>query len=154
MVTLNTRQVLLVPLLASASLLVMWLAFKYLQHALVLGTCVAAAAAVAFSCEPAAAAALAAWRPAAQHHKARTLVLCCGRFRVGALPLALHILGAAVVLSWLLTGAFMLNNILGIALVVSMASLVRLPNLRVSRWARGVCERGPGHGVEGADPTP
>lgn len=64
-----------------------------------------------------------------------------------ALQVLLGVLGAVLVLWWLITGSMLLNNVLGIAFCCAFISFVRLPNIRVGGWVwhRGcldICKNG------------
>eukprot|EP00887_Chlorella_sp_A99_P003229 scaffold9.g3229.t1 len=112
-----------VPLLASAGLLLVYFFFQQLQFLLLALACAGSAAAVVFTAAPLleATAAARGWRWPAAALPARCR--CCGGGWTAA-DAALAGAGSLVVLAWLATGSWLLNNLLGCCLAMVFASLV------------------------------
>eukprot|EP00850_Spirogloea_muscicola_P013354 SM000090S24316 [mRNA] locus=s90:217102:218671:- [translate_table: standard] len=123
-IVLDGPQALLVPLASSASLLLMFYLFAALSHLVTAFAAAASASSLAFCLAPHAAAAT--QRLGVVDSVAARL--CCGSFTSTQCLLALTSGGA--VTAWLLTGHWLLNNLLGAAICVAFVAHVRLPNAK------------------------
>lgn len=55
----------------------------------------------------------------------------CGGLAIKNDQMLLGCIGVSAVLCWLLTGAWLLNNVLGVCFCMAFISFIRLPNLKV-----------------------
>lgn len=125
MQTIDAWQALLMPLGASASLLIMFLFFDSLQTVFAVCTAILATVAFAFLLLPMCQHML---RPCTTNNKIS--FGCCGRFT--ASEVLSFILSFLIVCIWILTGHWLLMDALGMGLCVAFIALVRLPSLKVS----------------------
>jgi len=116
---ISAKSALLLPLAISAVLVLLYLFFHALETFLVFYVCASSAMAVSFTVWPVVHRLGAVLRPLLSSAAASWL------------------LALAAVGSWLWTGHWLWNNILGSCLCVTMISLVRLPNLRVASLCLG-----------------
>eukprot|EP00897_Mesotaenium_endlicherianum_P002468 jgi/Mesen1/2249/ME000153S01470 len=124
--TLDSSQALMIPVASSCSLLLMFYLFASVSQLVTAFTAVAATSSLAFCLAPL----------ASQLNSHLGLVDplltrggCCGSFtRSQSLLVALSSL---LVLSWLCSGHWVLNNVLGISICVAFVSHVRLPNIKI-----------------------
>jgi hypothetical protein len=114
----SAKSALLLPLAISAMLVLLYLFFHALETFLVFYVCASSAMAVSFTVWPVVHRLGAVLRPLSS-------------------AAASWLLAFAAVGSWLWTGHWAWNNILGSCLCVTMISLVRLPNLRVASLCLG-----------------
>ncbi|EFJ07550.1 hypothetical protein SELMODRAFT_236278 [Selaginella moellendorffii] len=108
-VTLDSSQALMIPLASSCSLLLMFYLFSSVSQIITLLTTAMAAASLAFCIAP---------------YAARL-----GSPRIQA-PLVAAATATAIAL-WLVSGHWLLNNLLGISICVAFVCHIRLPNVRV-----------------------
>jgi hypothetical protein len=116
--TLTLRQAALFPLVGSAVLLFLYLFFKYLEWAIVAYICAIAVGSLTFALQP--------------------LVAALVPSRSSAAPRAAPLSAAAgvlVVVVWVLSGHWLLNNVIGVGLCITIISALRLPSLRVAALA-------------------
>lgn len=124
-ITLDRSQALMIPVMSSCSLLLMFYLFSSVSQLLTAFTAVASASSLYFCISPYIA-------------NVKTILgvtdpyvsRCCSKSftRMQALLLFLCI---ALVAAWLVTGHWILNNLLGISLCIAFVSHVRLPNIKV-----------------------
>jgi len=152
-VTIDTAQALGIPILSSCILLLVFYFFSFISMALVVLMALCAASALAFALTPVvngfcrwagsttlpsaaskqrpgtSAAEVEAHVPRASMSSNALLdPLLCG---LSFAQMVLGLLSSAVVILWLVSGHWVLNDILGAALCVTFSSYVRLPNLKV-----------------------
>lgn len=126
-ITLSGRQALMIPLASSMSLLLMFFFFASVSQLITAFTALAAASSVIFALSP------------VTTHLMTLLGVggvdpivsrgCCGT--VSRSQLLLGTTSTIIVLLWLVSGHWILNNLLGIAICVAFVSHVRLPNVKV-----------------------
>ncbi|KAK4492764.1 hypothetical protein RD792_000083 [Penstemon davidsonii] len=124
-ITLDRSQALMIPIMSSCSLLFMFYMFSSVSQILTAFTAVASASALYFCLSP---------YPA--HIKSQFglsdpyVSRCCSKSftRIQGLLLTLCI---SLVVAWLVTGNWILNNLLGISLCIAFVSHVRLPNIKI-----------------------
>lgn len=124
-ITLDRSQALMIPVMSSCSLLLMFYLFSSVSQLLTAFTAVASASALYFCLSPYAA-----------HVKAQLglpdpfVSRCCSKSftRIQGL---LVLLCSGVVVAWLVSGHWILNNLLGISLCIAFVSHVRLPNIKI-----------------------
>lgn len=135
-VTLDHRQALAIPIFSSIALLTMFYLFSAIQFLMLFIICFAAATGMVFAAQPL----LDAWalrRPWVRRRVTvgvRSTALFNGRAHV-IVPLGEAILGCISglsVITWMITGSMVLNNVLGISLCIAFISFVRLPSLKVT----------------------
>ncbi|CAG9467244.1 unnamed protein product [Pedinophyceae sp. YPF-701] len=124
-VTLTRRDALVFPVAASVALMVMFFLFRYVQSLIVLLMASVAAGATVFTLEPVLQYAAARSRRVADLIARPTL---CGA-SVGSTLLATT--AGLLVLSWMATGHWLLNDVICAFLGCMFISFVRLPNLRI-----------------------
>ncbi len=137
--TLNGRTAALLPLAASASLLITFYFFSRIQLVVLGLMCVTAGGAVAFTLLPLLARGLEAINPQHKAHQHKTqqqqqqqqMWNAPSGQRGRRVQLAACVVAGAMVVFWLFTGSFLLNNLLGIGLCIALVSLVRLPSVKV-----------------------
>ncbi|KAJ7562969.1 hypothetical protein O6H91_03G090900 [Diphasiastrum complanatum] len=124
-ITLDGAQALMIPIASSCSLLLMFYLFASMSQLVTAFTAVASASSIAFCLAP------------YVTHANSQLGLqdpvmsrcCCGNFtRVQGF---LVLVSAAIVAAWLISGYWMLNNLLGISICIAFVSHVRLPNIKI-----------------------
>ncbi|KAL8543991.1 hypothetical protein ACS0TY_004513 [Phlomoides rotata] len=124
-ITLDRSQALMIPIMSSCSLLLMFYLFSSVSQILTAFTAVASASALYFCLSPYVA-----------HIKSQFslsdpyISRCCSKSftRIQSLLLVLCI---GLVATWLVTGHWILNNLLGISLCIAFVSHVRLPNIKI-----------------------
>lgn len=124
-ITLDSSQALMIPVVSSCSLLVMFYLFSSVSQFLTVFTTVASASALYFCLSPYVA-----------HIKSQFSLSdpyvsqCCSKpfTRIQSLLLFVCI---ALVMAWIVSGHWILNNILGISLCIAFVSHVRLPNIKI-----------------------
>ena len=124
-ITLDASQALAIPLASSVSLLLMFYFSSALSHLITAFTAVASASSLAFCVLPYASRILLSLGYADTF---ATRAYCGVSSRT---QLVLAVLSTMLVGAWLVTGHWVLNNLLGIAICIAFVSHVRLPNIRV-----------------------
>ncbi|XP_051137981.1 signal peptide peptidase-like 1 isoform X2 [Andrographis paniculata] len=124
-ITLDRSQALMIPVMSSCSLLLMFYLFSSVSQLLTAFTAVASASALYFCLSP-----HIAYIKSQLGLSDPYISRCCSKSftRFQALLLALCI---GLVVAWLISGHWILNNILGISLCVAFVSHVRLPNIKI-----------------------
>ena len=124
-ITLDRSQALMIPVMSSVSLLLMFYLFSSVSQILTAFTTVASVSSLFFCLSPHVAH-LRSHLGLADPYMSR----CCSKSftRLQALLLSLCL---GLVGSWLVSGHWVLNNLLGISICVAFVSHVRLPNVRV-----------------------
>lgn len=123
-VTLDTSQALLIPITCSCSLLVMFYLFSSVSMIIMALTLVSSALSLGFTLAP--------YMTAVTARLGDVVVISrswFGPITRSQATLAVFCLG--VVASWMVTGHWFLNNVLGISLCIAFVSHVRLPNIKV-----------------------
>ncbi|CAA3000134.1 signal peptide peptidase-like 1 [Olea europaea subsp. europaea] len=124
-ITLDRSQALMIPIMSSCSLLLMFYLFSSVSQLLTAFTAVASASALYFCLSP-----------YVSHVKSQFglsdpyVSRCCSKPLTRTQGLLLFICVALVVL-WLVSGYWILNNLLGISLCIAFVSHVRLPNIKI-----------------------
>jgi signal peptide peptidase-like protein 3 len=123
-VTLDTSQALLIPITCSCSLLIMFYLFSSVSMIIMAFTLVTSVLSLGFTLAPYVTAVNArlgdvvvvsrSWFGPITRSQAASTLFCVG-----------------VVASWMVTGHWLLNNVLGISLCIAFVSHVRLPNIKV-----------------------
>lgn len=124
-ITLDRSQALMIPIMSSCSLILMFYLFSSVSQLLTAFTAVASASALYFCISP-----------YIVHFKSQFgltdpfVSRCCSKSftRIQGL---LVLLCSFVVVAWLVSGHWVLNNLLGISLCVAFVSHVRLPNIKI-----------------------
>jgi signal peptide peptidase-like protein 3 len=125
-ITLDSSQALMIPIASSCSLLLMFYLFASMSQFIMAFTAVASASSLAFC-----------MAPYVTYMNSQMGLLdpiivnrgCCGSFsRTQAL---LVVVSCVVVAAWLVTGHWLLNNVLGISICIAFVSHVRLPNIKI-----------------------
>lgn len=124
-ITLDRSQALMIPIVSSCSLLMMFYFFSSVSQILTAFTAVASASSLYFCLFPYIA------QIKSQFGLADPFVSrCCSKpfTRIQGL---LMLLCVGTVIAWLVTGHWILNNLLGISLCIAFVSHVRLPNIKI-----------------------
>lgn len=125
-ITLDSSQALMIPIASSCSLLLMFYLFASMSQFIMAFTAVASASSLAFC-----------MAPYVTYMNSQMGLLdpiivnrgCCGSFsRTQGL---LVVVSCVVVAAWLVTGHWLLNNVLGISICIAFVSHVRLPNIKI-----------------------
>lgn len=124
-ITLNRSQALMIPVMSSCSLLLMFYLFSSVSQLLTAFTAIAAAASLFFCLAPYAA------FLRSRFGLADPLVSrCCSKTFTRSQGLLLMAC-ACTVGAWLVSGHWILNNVLGISICIAFVSHVRLPNIKI-----------------------
>uniref|UniRef100_A0A5B7BBZ7 Putative signal peptide peptidase-like 1 n=1 Tax=Davidia involucrata TaxID=16924 RepID=A0A5B7BBZ7_DAVIN len=124
-ITLDRSQALMIPIMSSCSLLLMFYMFSSVSQVLTAFTAVASASSLYFCLSPYIA-----------HVKSQFgltdpyLSRCCSKSFTRIQGLLL-LLCSGTVAAWLVSGHWILNNLLGISLCIAFVSHVRLPNIKI-----------------------
>ncbi|KAJ6867848.1 signal peptide peptidase-like 1 [Populus alba x Populus x berolinensis] len=124
-ITLDRSQALMIPIMSSCSLLLMFYLFSSVSQLLTAFTAIASVSSLFFSLSP-----FAAYMKSrcglADPHVSR----CCSKSftRIQGLLLVSCFL---TVSAWLVSGHWVLNNLLGISICIAFVSHVRLPNIKI-----------------------
>jgi signal peptide peptidase-like protein 3 len=125
-ITLDSSQALMIPIASSCSLLLMFYLFASMSQFIMGFTAVASASSLAFCLAPY------VTYMNSQMGLLDPIIVnrgCCGSFsRTQGL---LVVVSCVVVAAWLVTGHWLLNNILGISICIAFVSHVRLPNIKI-----------------------
>lgn len=124
-ITLDRSQALMIPIMSSCSLLMMFYLFSSVSQLLTAFTAIASISSLYF-----------VFSPYIAYFKSQFglsdpfVSRCCSKSftRIQALLLFLCI---SIVAAWLVSGNWILNNLLGISLCIAFVSHVRLPNIKV-----------------------
>ncbi|KAL7108385.1 hypothetical protein ACP275_06G109200 [Erythranthe tilingii] len=124
-ITLDRSQALMIPIMSSFSLLFMFYLFSSVSQILTAFTAVASASALYFCLSPYIAQIKSQFGLTDPY-----ISRCCSKpfTRIQSLLLFLCV---SLVLSWLVSGHWILNNLLGISLCIAFVSHVRLPNIKI-----------------------
>ncbi|CAN1158770.1 Signal peptide peptidase-like 1 [Linum perenne] len=124
-ITLDRSQALMIPVMSSCSLLLMFYLFSSVSQLLTAFTAVASVSALYFCASP-----YAAYVKSHYGLSDPFVSRCCSKSfsRIQGLLLVTCIV---TVVAWLVTGHWMLNNLLGISICVAFVSHVRLPNIKI-----------------------
>ncbi|URD92865.1 signal peptide peptidase-like [Musa troglodytarum] len=124
-ITLDRSQALMIPLASSCSLLLMFYLFSSVSQFITAFTAVASASALYFCLSPYIAC-LRSWFGLMDPLVSR----CCPKPLTRSQGILL-LLCTGTVIAWLVTGNWILNNILGICICIAFVSHVRLPNIKI-----------------------
>lgn len=130
-ITLDRSQALMIPVMSSCSLLMMFYLFSSVSQLLTAFTAVAAASSLYFCLSPYIA------QIKSQFGLTDPFVSrCCSKpfTRIQGLLL---LLCCVTVAAWLVSGHWILNNLLGVSLCIAFVSHVRLPNIKVCAMLLG-----------------
>ncbi|KAK4734542.1 hypothetical protein R3W88_008803 [Solanum pinnatisectum] len=130
-ITLDRSQALMIPVVSSCSLLMMFYLFSSVSQILTVFTAVASASSLYFCLFPYIA------QVKSRFGLADPFVSrCCSKpfTRIQGL---LTLLCIGTVIAWLVSGHWILNNLLGISLCIAFVSHVRLPNIKVCAMLLG-----------------
>jgi signal peptide peptidase-like 3 len=126
-ITLDARQAAVLPVFASAALLLLFYWFNAISSILLCLMCCSASVAFVFSIRPAANV-CASGRPWLR----RRLVFRGKTTSATVVDVGLAVAGGACVLTWLFTGSRILNNVIAVTLCMAFVSTVILPSLRLT----------------------
>ncbi|KAL4191561.1 hypothetical protein AMTRI_Chr07g81210 [Amborella trichopoda] len=124
-ITLDQSQALMIPLASSCSLLLMFYLFSSVSHLVTTFTAIASASSLFFCLSP-----------YAFYFKTQLGLMdpfvsrCCSR-SITRIQWILLLLCSGIVIAWLVSGHWLLNNLLGIAICIAFVSHVRLPNIKI-----------------------
>ncbi|CAA0834395.1 Signal peptide peptidase-like 1 [Striga hermonthica] len=124
-ITLDRSQALMIPIMSSFSLLLMFYLFPSVSQLLTAFTAVASTSALYFCLSPYVAQIRSRFGLPDPY-----LSRCCTK-SVTRIQTLLLVTCVGFVVSWLVTGHWILNNLLGISLCVAFVSHVRLPNIKI-----------------------
>ncbi|KAM2975885.1 hypothetical protein FF1_001994 [Malus domestica] len=124
-ITLDRSQALMIPVMSSVSLLLMFYLFTSVSQLLTVFTAVASVSSLFFFLSP-----YAAYLKSQFGLSDPYVSRCCSKSftRIQALLLLLCI---GTVAAWLVSGHWVLNNLLGISICIAFVSHVRLPNIKI-----------------------
>jgi signal peptide peptidase-like protein 3 len=124
-ITLDSQQALMIPVASSCSLLLMFYLFSSLSQLVTICTAIASASSLAFCLSP---------YVAIANSKVASLGFPGAKSYCGGLnrtQAVLAVISLSMVAVWLISGHWVLNNILGISICVAFVSHVRLPNIKI-----------------------
>lgn len=124
-ITLDRSQALMIPIMSSCSLLLMFYLFSSVSQILTAFTAVASASSLYFWFSP--------WLVQLKSKLGLSdpfLINCCSK-PFTRIQGSLLLVCIATVISWLVSGSWILNNLLGISLCIAFVSHVRLPNIKI-----------------------
>lgn len=124
-ITLDRSQALMIPIMSSCSLLLMFYLFSSVSQLLTAFTAVASISSLFFCLSPY------VTHLKSQFHLADPFVSrCCSKSFTRTQGLLLLVC-ATTVSAWLVSGHWILNNVLGISICIAFVSHVRLPNIKI-----------------------
>ncbi|KAL0341047.1 UNVERIFIED_CONTAM: Signal peptide peptidase-like 1 [Sesamum radiatum] len=124
-ITLDRSQALMIPIMSSCSLLFMFYLFSSVSQLLTAFTAVASASALYFCLSPYIAQVKSRFSLSDPY-----VSRCCSK-SFTRIQSVLVLLCVALVVAWLVSGHWILNNLLGISLCIAFVSHVRLPNIKI-----------------------
>ncbi|XP_042044890.1 signal peptide peptidase-like 1 isoform X2 [Salvia splendens] len=124
-ITLDSSQALMIPIMSSCSLLFMFYLFSSVSQLLTAFTAVASASALYFCLSPYTAQ-VKSYFGLSDPYVSR----CCAK-SLTRIQSILLLVCVSLVVVWLVTGNWILNNLLGISLCIAFVSHVRLPNIKI-----------------------
>ncbi|CAH9059389.1 unnamed protein product [Cuscuta epithymum] len=124
-ITLDRSQALMIPIMSSFSLLMMFYLFSSMAQLLTAFTAVASASSLYFCLSPYIAQIKSSYGLPDPY-----VSKCCAK-SFTRIQLFLTVICVSIVLSWLVSGNWVLNNVLGISLCIAFVSHVRLPNIKI-----------------------
>ncbi|XP_008234233.1 PREDICTED: signal peptide peptidase-like 1 [Prunus mume] len=124
-ITLDRSQALMIPVMSSISLLLMFYLFSSVSQLLTVFTAIASVSSLFFCLSP-----YVAYLKSQFGFSDPYVSRCCSKSftRIQGLLLFLCI---GTVVAWLVTGHWVLNNLLGISICIAFVSHVRLPNIKI-----------------------
>lgn len=124
-ITLDRSQALMIPIMSSCSLLLMFYLFSSVSQLLTAFTAVASATSLFFCLSP-----YATFLKSQFGLSDPFVSRCCSKSFTRIQGLLL-LLCTSIVAAWLVSGHWILNNLLGISICIAFVSHVRLPNIKV-----------------------
>lgn len=124
-ITLDRSQALMIPIMSSCSLLLMFYLFSSVSQLLTAFTAVASATSLFFCLSP-----YTTFLKSQFGLSDPFVSRCCSKSFTRIQGLLL-LLCASIVAAWLVSGHWILNNLLGISICIAFVSHVRLPNIKV-----------------------
>lgn len=124
-ITLDRSQALMIPVMSSFSLLLMFYLFSSVSQLLTAFTAIASASSLFFCLSPYVA------HLKAQFGLADPFVSRCCSKSFTRIQAMLLLTCSFTVAAWLVSGHWMLNNLLGISICIAFVSHVRLPNIKI-----------------------
>ncbi|MQL84194.1 hypothetical protein Taro_016693 [Colocasia esculenta] len=124
-ITLDHSQALMIPLASSCSLLLMFYLFSSVSHLVTAFTAIASASALFFCLSP-----YVAYVKSQFGLMDPFVSRCCSKSFTRSQGFLL-LLCTGIVCAWLVSGHWLLNNLLGICICIAFVSHVRLPNIKI-----------------------
>ncbi|XP_078182696.1 SIGNAL PEPTIDE PEPTIDASE-LIKE 1 [Carex rostrata] len=124
-ITLDRSQALMIPLASSCSLLLMFYLFSSFSQLVTAFTAVASGSALFFCLSP-----YVASLKTRLNLSDQFAFRCCSKSFTRT-QLLLLVFSISMVLAWMVSGHWVLNNILGICICITFVSHVRLPNIKI-----------------------
>eukprot|EP00253_Pinus_taeda_P002290 PITA_02290 len=124
-ITLDSSQALMIPIASSCSLLLMFYLFASMSHLVTAFTAVASASSLAFCLSP-----YVFYINSKLGSVDPMVTRCCCR-PFTRMQGILVLVSSALVIAWLVSGHWILNNLLGISICIAFVSHVRLPNIKI-----------------------
>lgn len=124
-ITLDRSQALMIPIMSSCSLLMMFYLFSSMAQLLTAFTAIASATSLYFCLSPYVAQIRSSFGLSDPY-----LSKCCSK-SFTRIQVFLTVMCVGTVLAWLVSGNWILNNLLGISLCIAFVSHVRLPNIKI-----------------------
>ncbi|XP_073102733.1 signal peptide peptidase-like 1 isoform X2 [Elaeis guineensis] len=124
-ITLDRSQALMIPLASSCSLLLMFYLFSSMSHLVTAFTAIASASALFFCFSP-----YVAYIKSQFNLMDPFVSRCCSKSFTRSQGILL-LLCIGIVVAWLVSGHWVLNNLLGISICIAFVSHVRLPNIKI-----------------------
>eukprot|EP00252_Welwitschia_mirabilis_P010364 TRINITY_DN23598_c0_g1_i1.p1 TRINITY_DN23598_c0_g1~~TRINITY_DN23598_c0_g1_i1.p1 ORF type:complete len:377 (-),score=36.72 TRINITY_DN23598_c0_g1_i1:1016-2146(-) len=124
-ITLDGSQALMIPVASSLTLILMFYLFSSVSSIVTAFTCIASASALIFCLAPH------VNQMNSQMGLTDPILLHCCSFSLTRTQCLLVSLSSALVITWLVSGHWLLNNLLGISICIAFVSHVRLPNIKI-----------------------
>ncbi|RWR91723.1 signal peptide peptidase-like protein 1 [Cinnamomum micranthum f. kanehirae] len=124
-ITLDRSQALMIPLASSCSLLLMFYLFASVSHLVTAFTAIASASSLFFCLTPY------ATYVKSQFGLVDPFVSRCCSKSFTRMQGILLLVSVGIVCAWLVSGHWILNNLLGISICIAFVSHVRLPNIKI-----------------------
>lgn len=124
-ITLDRSQALMIPIMSSCSLLLMFYLFSSVSQLLTAFTAVASVSSLFFCLSPY------VTYVKSQFGLADPFMSRCCSKSITRIQGLLLLVCISTVVAWLISGHWILNNLLGISICIAFVSLVRLPNIKI-----------------------
>jgi len=124
-ITLDSSQAVMIPIASSFTLILMFYLFSSMSNIITAFTCIASASALTFCLTP-----YMCYINSQLGFMDPIIARCCS-YCFTRTQCILVLTSSALVIGWLVSGHWLLNNLLGISICIAFVSHVRLPNIKI-----------------------